>query len=220
MQLAEFAKQKLPASAAAAAGVDHDHGQYTSNRAQAHRDIIAVISESTANDCLEARQLVRMVDVTTESRPFGVSTWTVSEASGTFCDRGGRFGAHSSHEDFTPIYYGRVLFVTFFNAGLRALDIRDPYSPKEIAYFIPGVTANTDKRCVGEGANEHCKVAIQSNNVEVDGRGFIYVVDRANTGMHILELTGAARRVANFSASSNYGRWLRASTPFEELLQE
>jgi hypothetical protein len=30
-------------------------------------------------------------------------------------------------------------------------------------------------------------VAIQSNNLEVDDRGFIYVVDRANTGMHILQ---------------------------------
>ena len=45
---------------------------------------------------------------------------------------------------------------------------------------------------------EQCKIAIQSNNVEVDGRGFIYVVDRADTGVHILELTGAARDVANF----------------------
>ena len=34
---------------------------------------------------------------------------------------------------------------------------------------------------------------IQTNNVEVDERGYIYAVDRANTGMHILRLTGAAR---------------------------
>ena len=45
-----------------------------------------------------------------------------------------------------------------------------------------------------EAAN---RLAIQTNNVEVDDRGYIYIVDRANTGMHILELAGAARRVAN-----------------------
>ncbi len=45
---------------------------------------------------------------------------------------------------------------------------------------------------------ERCKVAIQTNNVEVDDRGYIYIVDRANTGMHILELTGEARSIANF----------------------
>jgi hypothetical protein len=93
--------------------------------------------------------------------------------------------------------------VTFFNAGLRALDVRDPNSPKEIGYYIPATTDKTDRRCVGQPPNERCKVAIQSNNVEVDDRGYVYLVDRANTGMHILELTGTARRVANFPAGSN-----------------
>jgi hypothetical protein len=43
---------------------------------------------------------------------------------------------------------------------------------------------------------DRCKVAIQSNNAETDERGYIYVVDRANTGLHILELTGEARQIA------------------------
>ena len=98
----------------------------------------------------------------------------------------------------TPIYYKRLMFFSHFNAGVRALDVRDPFHPKEIAYFIPAVTDKTDKRCVGTGADQKCKVAIQTNNVEVDDRGYIYIVDRANTGMHILELTGAARAIANF----------------------
>ena len=72
-------------------------------------------------------------------------------------------------------------------------------NPKEVASYVPAITDKTDKRCVGEGSNQRCKVAIQTNNVEVDDRGYIYIVDRANTGMHILELTGAARRIANFS---------------------
>jgi hypothetical protein len=123
----------------------------------------------------------------------------VPEDSGNFCSAGGRFGAHSTNENFTPIYLNRVLFVAHFNAGVRAVDVRDPFHPKEIAYFIPAITDKTDKRCVGQGADQHCKVAIQTNNVEVDDRGYIYIVDRANTGMHILTLTGAARQVADFS---------------------
>ncbi len=63
-------------------------------------------------------------------------------------------------------------------------------------YYIPTITEKTDKRCVGTGADQRCKTAIQTNNVEVDDRGYIYIVDRANTGMHTLELTGAARRIA------------------------
>jgi hypothetical protein len=90
-----------------------------------------------------------------------------------------------------------VLFIAHFNAGLRAIDVRDPYNPKEIAYFIPAITDKTDKRCVGTGADQKCKVAIQTNNVEVDDRGYVYIVDRANTGMNILELSGEARSIAN-----------------------
>src|SRR5437870_5052369 len=67
---------------------------------------------------------------------------------------------------------------------------------EESGLYIPAITEKTDKRCVGTGADQRCKTAIQTNNVEVDDRGYIYIVDRANTGMHTLELTGAARRIA------------------------
>ena len=103
-----------------------------------HRDFLAVVGETTGNECLENRQFVRMVDITWDTNPIGVESWNVPEASGNFCERGGRFGAHASHENATPIYYGRVLFVTYFNAGLRVVDMRDPYDLKEVAYYIPG----------------------------------------------------------------------------------
>ena len=157
------------------------------------RDFVVVTGETFRNECQEARQMVIFVDVTDETRPVGVSSWAVPERSGDFCGRGGRFGTHSSNESFAPVYYRRIMFFAHFNAGVRALDIRDPFHPNEIAYYIPAVTARTERRCVGKGAEERCKTAIQTNNVEVDERGYIYAVDRANTGMHILRLTGAAR---------------------------
>jgi hypothetical protein len=40
-----------------------------------------------------------------------------------------------------------------------------------------------------------CAPSIQTNNVDTDERGFIYIVDRANTGLHILQTTRAARRI-------------------------
>ncbi len=95
-----------------------------------------------------------------------------------------------------PVFYKKIVFLSYFNAGVRAVDVRDPYHPKEIGYFIPSITAATDKRCIKVNGEDRCKIAIQTNNVETDDRGYIYIVDRANTGMHILELTGAARSVA------------------------
>jgi hypothetical protein len=163
------------------------------------KDFMMLIGETTPNECQESRQMARIFDITTETSPVGVSTWTVPEDSGNFCSAGGRFGTHSSNENLTPIYRNRVIFVAHFNAGVRAVDVRDPYRPKEIGYYIPAISDKTDKRCVGEGADQHCKVAIQTNNVDVDDRGYVYAVDRANTGMHILELAGTARQAADFT---------------------
>jgi hypothetical protein len=160
------------------------------------RDIVMIVDEQILNECQEPRQMVFFADVTVESRPMVVSNFAVPEASGNFCQRGGRFGAHSSNESMAPVFYKKVAFVTYFNAGVRAVDVRDPYQPKEIGYFIPAITEATDKRCIKVDGVDRCKIAIQSNNVETDDRGYIYVVDRANTGMHILELTGEARSVA------------------------
>ncbi len=122
------------------------------------------------------------IDVTEEAKPKVASSWELDVKSGNYCNRTGRIGAHSSNESFTPIYYRRMLFIAHFNAGVRALDIRDPYKPKEIAYFVPD--SNGRK--------------VTTNNVEVDDRGYIYIVDRHGLGMHILQLTGAARQAANF----------------------
>jgi hypothetical protein len=82
------------------------------------------------------------------------------------------------------------------SGGVRALDVRNPYHPREVGHFIPAMTEATEKRCFKIDGQERCTTSIQSNNVETDDRGYIYVVDRANTGMHILELTGDARAAA------------------------
>jgi hypothetical protein len=163
-----------------------------------HRDVLLVVNESTSNECREGRQIAYILDITDDTRPTGISNYRVPESPGGYCSRGGRFGAHSSNENMPPMYDKRVVFMAWFNAGVRAVDIRDPYSPKEIGYYIPAITSETDERCVKSASGQSCKRAIQTNNVEVDDRGYIYIVDRANTGMHILELTGAARTAANF----------------------
>ena len=172
--------------------------EFAKDKTGAVRDIVMIVDESLVNECqqAEARQMVWFVDATIEKQPMVVSNYYVPEASGDFCERGGRFGAHSSNESMAPVFYRKLAFVTFFNAGVRAIDIRNPYQPKEVGYFIPAITEATDKRCIKVDGKDRCKTAIQSNNVETDDRGYIYVVDRANTGLHILEVTGEARAVA------------------------
>jgi len=91
-----------------------------------------------------------------------------------------------------------VVFLAHFNAGVRAIDIRNPFTPLVLGYYIPAATEKTAPRCVKVDGKDRCKIPIQTNNVGVDERGYIYIVDRANTGLHILELTGDARKAANF----------------------
>ncbi len=86
--------------------------------------------------------------------------------------------------------------LAYFNAGVRVIDIRNPFVPVEVARFIPEITANTTESCIDIAGARECKRAIQTNNVNLDDRGLIYALDRASTGLHILELTGKAREIA------------------------
>ena len=160
------------------------------------RDFVVLVSEAIANECREFRHATFMVDITTETRPFSVATFEVPESSGNFCRRGGRFGPHSSSESFAPIFYRKLVFIAYFNGGVRAMDIRNPYAPRDAAFYIPATTERTAERCVTNGTRS-CKVAIQTNNVEADERGYVYLADRANTGMHIVKLIGEAAKIGH-----------------------
>lgn len=181
------------------------------------RDILVVSNESTANECREAHQQAFFVDITDEINPFGISNYKVDENEGDFCQRGGRFGNHSSNENFTDDYYRKIVFFAYFNAGIRAVDIRDPFNPKEVGKYIPATTDDTVERCVqldDDPAPDRCKTAIQTNNLETDDRNYVHAVDRANTGLHIVTVTGEARQIMREDVEPNE----EDETPtFEEL---
>ena len=69
---------------------------------------------------------------------------------------------------------GTLVYATWFAGGLRVVDLADPFAPEEVAHFIPEPLA-------GEASP-------QSNDVDLDGRGLIYLLDR-NRGLDILEMT-------------------------------
>ncbi len=119
----------------------------------------------------------------------------VREIRGDVRGRGGRFGPHAPQWSMEPPFYRRLMVVSWFNAGARVIDVRDPFNLEEVAYYIPATTERTDERCATVDGVETCRVAIQTNNVEVDDRGLIYLADRADTGLHIVELTGPAAAI-------------------------
>jgi hypothetical protein len=104
----------------------------------------------------------------------------------SFCDRGGRFGPHNTNQethadDVEEV--GDIVYMTWFNAGLRVFDVSDPYVPKETGWFLP---AQPTKRV---GPQPTDKLVSQTEDVLVDTRGNIYISDK-QWGIHILRYSG------------------------------
>ena len=74
------------------------------------------------------------------------------------------------------------MYLTYFNAGFRVYDIADPYTRREVGYYIPPDPAE----CLGFLPK---KLVMQTEDVLVDLRSPIYITDR-NWGLHILEWAG------------------------------
>jgi hypothetical protein len=99
-------------------------------------------------------------------QPLGM--WHLSELDSPYARQGARFGAHQFQEHLTDTR----LYCAWFGGGLRVVDIRNPALPEEIGHYIPEPVG-------GEAAP-------QTNDVDVDEAGLVYIIDR-NNGFDILE---------------------------------
>ena len=176
------------------------------------RDIVLLASEATADGvdgrCNEAPHWSFIVDVTVENSmalrknntrvehdpyhgPMSLATMSVDPRAGekysrgNYCGRGARFGVHSSEENFRNPMYGKLTALAYFNGGVRIWDIREPQAPREVAFYVPEANALTSTD------------GYMTNNVEIDNRGYVYIVDRNGAGMEILELTGCAKQIVD-----------------------
>jgi hypothetical protein len=155
------------------------------------RGIATVNSESIAEDCQEPLNHASVVDISNPAEPVLLATMpkpVPPEGSpwADFCEKGGRFGPHNVHMQYAnPVVEHRDdrIYLTYFTAGLRIMDIADPRQPIEIGYFLPpeptqriGVLPKT--------------LTSQTEDVLVDGRGYIYITDK-NEGLWVLRYVEA-----------------------------
>jgi hypothetical protein len=160
-------------------------------------DLLAITSEQTANGCApEDWKNPQLLDITDDRTIWPIATLPVGQFPGDFCKKGARLGIHELNREIYAPYYGRIVIGAYFNAGLHVWDIRDPYSPRQVAYFIQAPNARTLSNCASTD-KKYCRRATFSDLGEVDGRGYIYNMDRAGSGLTILELTGAAAKVVS-----------------------
>ncbi len=107
-----------------------------------------------------------MVDITVEEKPIPVGTFQVEGL-----DHGNHPNNSGCHQPVEKIRGTEVPFA-WFAQGLRILDISHPHTPREVAHYVPDPAPGA-KRC-------------QSNDVYMDDRGLIYLIDRVR-GLEILE---------------------------------
>jgi hypothetical protein len=143
------------------------------------RGLMIVSDEATRDRGQDWPKLLWVVDVRDERNPVPIATCPLPPLD-EFKDRGGRYGAHNLHENRPApgAWVSETIVVgTFFNGGVRAFDVSDPFRPKEAAYYVPSAPR-------GSRAG-----AIQINDVFVDERGIVYAVDRIIGGLYVLEMT-------------------------------
>jgi hypothetical protein len=155
------------------------------------RGLLLVNTEAIAERSREPYNIAGIVDISDETAPRLVSLLPVpvpDDGAGypNFSLRGGRFGPHNQHHpqngDPNLFHSDDLMFLTWFNAGLRVYDIRDEYLPREIASYLPDDP--TERRGLLPK-----DLVTQSEDVLVDARGYIYVSDK-NHGLHILRMAG------------------------------
>jgi hypothetical protein len=111
-----------------------------------------------------------VLDVTDLAHIEPVAAWDLTERACPWIGQPGvRFGAHQYREKLD----GTLVYATWFAGGLRVLDLKDPLLPVEVAHFVPEPAKGGPP---------------QSNDVDVDENGLIYLLDRVD-GFDILEMT-------------------------------
>jgi hypothetical protein len=156
------------------------------------RPLAVLSTEAIFEEGKDSANLVAFLDVADETRPRAVSILPPPEPSEqapyrSYYAKGGKFGPHNIHMPHQhPCYatVGNLLHLTYFNAGLRLYDIRDPCYPREVGYFV---AADPPERL--GSPDVPTKLVTQYEEVLVDARGFIYVSDK-NYGLTILRYTG------------------------------
>jgi hypothetical protein len=152
------------------------------------RNLLLVNTEAIAEMQEEPYNFAGVVDITDERDPRLISLMPVPVPGPdadypNFSRRGGRFGPHNQHhpQRSADLFYSdQVVFMTWFNAGVRVYDISDPYLPREIAWFL----ADDPKERRGLMPTT---LVTQSEDILVDARGNIFVTDK-NHGLHALRM--------------------------------
>jgi hypothetical protein len=120
------------------------------------------------------------MDVRHQANPVTIATMPLP-AERDFVRQGGTFGPHNLWENRPDAFVSdRIVIATFQSAGVRVYDIKDPFRPAEIAFFVPPAPRRLLDPRPG------IKLITHSADVYVTADMKLYVTDY-NGGFHVLE---------------------------------
>ena len=154
------------------------------------RNLLYVNSESSAERCDEGLQFAGLID---NRNPASMRLMSLfpqpvpppGKRFKNFCEKGGRFGPHNVNQEIhlpDVEKSGNLIYLTYFNAGLRIYNIKDPVQPVESGWFVPP----DPEKNAGPLPKD---LVTQTEDVLVDTRGYVYVTDK-NWGVWILRYRG------------------------------
>lgn len=132
------------------------------------RQIMVVADEDVAKLWPAPPAFAWVFDITEERLPLPISTINVPGIDPDGAPQPPMTGCHQPSERFN----GTIIPFAWFAQGLRLFDIADPYQPKEVGHYQPDPPDGAERS--------------SSNDVTIDERGLIYLIDRQR-GVDIIE---------------------------------
>jgi len=129
---------------------------------------MVVAHEDVAKLYPSAPAFTWIYDISNERLPIPISTFQVAGVDPDGAPQPAMTGCHQPSERFS----GTRIPFAWFAQGLRILDIADPFQPREVAYY--------------EAAPPEGFERASSNDVTLDSRGLIYLIDRQH-GVDVIE---------------------------------
>jgi len=132
------------------------------------RNVMVVADEDVAKLRPTAPAFSWIYDITDETLPTPIATINVAGVDVDGRPQPPMTGCHQPSERFS----GSIIPFAWFAQGLRFFDIADPFAPREVGYFKPDPP--------------HGSTKVSSNDVTMDARGLIYLIDRIR-GVDVIE---------------------------------
>lgn len=132
------------------------------------RSVMVVADEDVAKLYPSPPAFAWIYDITNEKAPLPIATFQVEGLDPDGSPQPPMMGCHQPSERFS----GSIIPFAWFAQGLRLVDIADPFAPREVGYFVPDGPVGA--------------ALASSNDVTIDRRGLVYLVDRIN-GVDIIE---------------------------------